>query len=285
MSNIATAKSGGFFSDALLELSAIAARYETIGLLVSTQLKEGHRDKLLGHLWNLLDPLLLMAVYFVVFGLVLRLGGDDPVHFLLYLFVGVLLWRFLDASVTQATLMIRNNRGLVHEIRFPKGVLPVAACLARLYDVVWGILVMWIVMAVAAIFTDRVHFPLNLNLLWGAWLLLMQTAFVAGLSLAVAFLGAFYTDTANVTSVALRLWVYASPVFYFIQGPHAAAPEWLRGWLLLNPMAAFMEDQRAVLIFGQAPSHAGFLTIVGLGALAAGLSLFRRGEGAFVRYV
>lgn len=261
------------------------ARRETIQFLVSSQLKEGHRDKLLGNLWNILDPLLLMAVYYLVFGVALRLGGDDPLHFLAYLYIGVLVWRFLDASIQQSTQVIRGNRGLVHEIRFPKSILPIAACLARAYDLIWGLLVLVLVLAAAKPFSADFALPLTANLLWAPYLLFLQMAFVIGLAFFAAYLGAFYADTSNVAGAGLRLWFFASPVFYYVSGPHATVPAGFSRILLLNPVAGFLEGQRAVLIHGQMPEQLPYLTLVSLLTLAGGFGLFSRGEGAFVKYV
>ena len=104
----------------------IRERRETLRFLISANLRAGHRDKLLGNLWNLLDPLLFLGVYFLVFGIGLRQARGDPYGFIVYLSIGVLALRFLDGSLTQASVCVRNSAGLVHSVFFPKAMLPIA---------------------------------------------------------------------------------------------------------------------------------------------------------------
>ena len=107
-------------------LRGLYARRETIRYLVTANLKAGHRDKVLGNLWNLLDPLLSLSVYYLVFGVLFRQASGGAGNYLVYLFIGILSWRFLDGAVSQAVNSIRGNRGLVHEINFPKAVFPIS---------------------------------------------------------------------------------------------------------------------------------------------------------------
>ncbi len=105
----------------LQKFRQLYARRETIKFLVSTNLKSGDRDKFLGRIWGLLDPLLFMLVYLVVFGYFFnqaRRGPGGISEFIIYLLCGVLSWRFFDGAVSAATTVISTNRGLIHEINF-----------------------------------------------------------------------------------------------------------------------------------------------------------------------
>lgn len=259
----------------------LCARRETIRYLVSSQLKAGHRDKVLGHLWNLLDPMLFVGVYFLVFGLLFgqRAPGQST-EFILYLSIGVLAWRFHGASISQATHCVRGNRGLIHEISFPKAVFPVAICFSRLYDFLWGlVVVLGLIALVGHGFTRQ----------WG-WLpliLLLQLLFTLGIAFIVAHLGAFFADTVNIVDVVLRLWFYMSPIFYYIDGPRSRIPERYLPIYMVNPMAGLFEAYRSVLLHGQPPGT-GTLVYVGVVAVlvaAIGFAIFARGEGRFAKYV
>ena len=97
-------------SGAAHSLRRLLGSGETIRLLAGAQLKAGHRDKLLGHLWSLLDPLLTLAVYYLIFGIGFRQAGDAPGEFVLYLFTGIVAWRFFGDSVGQSTASLRSHR-------------------------------------------------------------------------------------------------------------------------------------------------------------------------------
>lgn len=261
-------------------LQRLFARRETIRYLVTSNLKAGHRDKLLGHLWNLLDPLLFMAVYFLVFGIILRQAAGAPGEFLLHLFVGILSWRFLDGTISQSTNCIRGRRGLVHEISFPKAVFPVSICFSRLYDYLWGLLVLSAVL----LFVPN---TLSWHIVWVPPLIALQLMFALGVAFLVAYLGAFYADTTNVVSVAMRLWFYASPIFYYVSGPRGRIPDRYLFYYMLNPIACFFESMREAVLRQGTPDpalvlYAGAVSLV---MLLVGFTVFCYGEGKFAKYV
>jgi len=256
-------------------------RRETIWYLVGANLKAGHRNKTLGNLWNLLDPLASLAVYYLVFGIWLNQARRGTADYLIYLFTGVLAWRFLDGALAQAVNCIRSNRGLVSEINFPKAVFPLAICLSRLYDFLWGLLVLLVVL----VLVDRAP---TLHALWLGPLICMQLLLTMGLAFIVAYLGAFFADTANIMTVVLRLGFYASPILYYVRGPHATRiPEKYLAIYMLNPMAGLMESYRAALAGHQHPDPWQMLYVLGvaLAVLIAGYGIFSRGEGKFAKYV
>jgi ABC-type polysaccharide/polyol phosphate export permease len=222
-----------------------------------------------------------MGVYFLVFGLGFRqVSRENPLEFVFYLSIGVLAWRFLESSVSQATLCVPANRGLIHEINFPKAVFPVSICLARLYDFAWGLVVL-----LAALLILRQ--PLGVHVLWLPLIIAVQLALTIGLAFVVAYLGAFFADTRNIIDVALRLGFYASPIFYYATGQRGFIPPEYRAYYMLNPVACLLAAYRDCLIAAQPPNtgELGYVAAVALVALAAGFMIFSRGEGTFAKYV
>lgn len=267
----------------LVILRSLLARGETIRLLTRSQLAAGHRDKLLGNLWSLLDPLLTLAVYYLVFGIGFRQAAGAPREFVLHLFLGIVLWRFFSESVSQATGCLRSQRGLILAADFPKAVIPVSIGLARLYDLTCSLAVV----AVAAWWLER---PLSLELLWLPPILGLLFAFTLGVSFLVAYAGIFFADTANIVGALLRLWVLISPIFYFARSGHGRpgiVPPGLLDYYMLNPMAVILEAGREVLIWQSAPRSADLTYVAGvaLGTLIVGFLVFARGEGRFAKYV
>jgi ABC-type polysaccharide/polyol phosphate export permease len=274
----------------LLErLRQLYARRETIRYLTSSNLKAGHRDKVLGHLWNLLDPLMFMLVYYFVFGVLFKLaGGGRSVQLMLYILIGILTWRFIQSTIAQSANCIRGNRGLIHEINFPKAVFPISVTLSRLYDLVWGFCVLVTFLLVAGTW-PTVHY------LWLPILVALLILFVMGVAFVVAYLGAFFADTTNVINVALRLLFYCSPIFYYVR-PKPGLPDdkvFLHGHELiyriymLNPIACFYECFRDALLWGDIPEPGLLLyaAAVSVGTCLVGFMVFVKGEGKFAKYV
>ena len=269
------------------QLRRLTGRHETIRYLTMSGLQAGHRDKLLGNLWNLLDPLLFMLVYYLVFGVLFAMGGGGrSIPFMLYIFVGVLTFRFLDGALAQAAQCIRANRGLIHEINFPKAVFPVSVVLARLYDFLWGLLVLVIFLLVGRVWPS-VHY------LWLPVLLASATLFSLGVAFLVAYLGAFYADMANVVTVATKLLFYCSPVFYFVRdkgGFQAMTPfrhEWVRTIYMANPIACYLESFRDVLLWRESPDpiQLAYVAVASVLCAVVGFAVFVHGEGKFAKYV
>lgn len=258
----------------------LVRRRETIRFLVSSNLKAGHRDKVLGHLWSLLDPLLFVGVYFVVFGLMFGQTGRGRSAFIVYLSIGVLAFRFLDATIAQATLCIKANRGLIHEVSFPKAVFPVAVSLSRLYDFLWGLLVLLLIIPLAGV-------PWTVHAVWIVPLLGIHVLLATGLAFLVACMGAFFADTANVVGVIMRLLMYISPTFYYARGEHGLIPERWQALYMMNPIACLLEGYRDALLWGRTPdvSMLTYVTAVSVGLLITGFVVFSIGEGRFAKYV
>jgi ABC-type polysaccharide/polyol phosphate export permease len=256
---------------------------DTIRLLAGAQLKAGNRDKLLGHLWSLLDPLLTLCVYYIVFGIGFRQAGDAPGEFVLYLFTGIVVWRFFGDSVGQSTASLRSHRGLILATDFPKAVIPIAICSARGIDLLWALAVVVGVGAMTGVAPSAalVFLPL---------VIATQLLLTLGACLFVARLGLFYADMANIVSALLRLWVLVSPIFYFARsehGRHGIIPPDLIDYYMLNPIAGLLGAYRSVLIWGEPPDWSELSYVVGCGlvALVVGGFLFARGDGSFAKYV
>ena len=265
------------------------SRRETIRYLTAANLKAGHRDKVLGHLWNLLDPLMFMLVYYFVFGVLFKLaGGGRSLQFMLYILVGILTWRFIQGTINQAANCVRGNRGLIHEINFPKAVFPVSVALSRLYDFVWGFIVIIVFLLLAGTW-PTIHF------LWLPLLVGLMVLFTTGAAFVVAYLGAFFADTTNVIDVAMRLLFYCSPIFYYVRPKPGLSEDhvFLHGHetayavYMLNPIACFFECFRDALLWGEAPElrlllYAAAVSVV---VCIVGFAIFSRGEGKFAKYV
>jgi len=265
-------------------LRRVLARSETIRLLTRAQLASGHRDKLLGNLWSLLDPLATLAVYYLVFGIGFRQAADAPREFVLYLFLGIVVWRFVGESVGQATGCLRSQRGLILAADFPRAVIPISICLARLYDLLFGLGVTF----AAAWWLGT---PASLPLLWLPALLAIAFGLTLGLCFLVARIGLVFADTANVVAAGLRLWVLASPVFYFARSAHGREgilpPGLLDYYYGANPLAGLLDAFREVLIW-RSPPRADDLVHVAVFALlvlVAGFVVFARGEGGYAKLV
>jgi len=246
---------------------------------VNVLLSASYRTRALGFVWALLDPLLFMGVYYLVFGKIL---ANRPPEFMLHIYVGVITFRFLNSSLTQGSGMLRGQGGLIREIPFPKTALPVATVIARLFDFSAG----WLVAIPLAFVFGH---PPNVWWLMIPVFVLIQTLFVTGLTLITTYVGLFFADIQNILGVGLRLWFYMSPVLYplaLVQKKTAERPD-LMALYLTNPITSVLQCYNAVLLENRLPAGGYVLYGVGAGVAAVllGLWIFSRGEGQIAKYL
>ncbi len=222
-----------------------------------------YKGSLIGVMWSFLNPLFLLVIYTFVFSVVFkaRWGGEVPEsksQFAILLFVGMIVHSLFAETLNRAPGLILSNVSYVKKIVFPLEILPVVAICAALFHSLVSILVLVIAFLLmngylqwTTIFLPLVLLPLVVLTLGVAW--------------GLASLGVFLRDVAQPIGMIMTVLLFASPVFY----PISALPEYIRPWLMLNPLTFVIEEARATLIFGQMPEWAG-LAIYSLASVVIG---------------
>ncbi|WP_262706280.1 MULTISPECIES: ABC transporter permease [Streptomyces] len=198
----------------------------------------------LGQLWQVATPLLNAAVYFFIFGMLLKSNRGLPNDtYIPFLVTGVFVFTFSQNSAMAGVRAISGNLGLVRALHFPRASLPISFALQQLQQLLFSMIVL------AVVLVGFGHFPAP------AWLLIIPTlalqfAFNTGLSLIVARLGAKTPDLAQLLPFILRTWMYASGVMFPLARTleHAGASGWISDAMLANPAAVYMDLMRYALI-------------------------------------
>lgn len=275
-------------------MTAIAALRELIQKraivthFVVAELKSGHRDKVLGNLWQLLDPMAFMLVYYFVWSVVLGTRGPD---FTAYLLTGIITFNFFRSTAISSSNILPSRARLIREIYFPRAALPTAVTIARLYDFIWALgalflLLVWLIYQQAHMGTAyhaKITHPVSfgLNALWFPLTLIILFAFTLGAAYVFAVVGALFRDTPNILNFALRIWFYLSPLFYYPDD--VPRKVWL--FYRLNPFTHFFRMVRNALIYNQAPTFDGvtYIAAISVAVLVAGFTLFVRYEGSVTK--
>jgi teichoic acid transport system permease protein len=237
----------------------------------------GTRETVLGQAWLVVRPVVDGLAYFVVFGLLLGVSRGIP-NFPGYLIVGVFLFSFTAQCVTSGTRSVRAGRNLVRAFTFPRAALPLSVVLQNLLTLVPTLVAM---LGLLRVLPDRE--PMTWHAVAFPLVLVLQTAFVTGLTLVVARLGAALPDLNQVVAVAMRLWLYGSAVFFsfdrFVEHPR------LLELVQANPMFLVLDASRDCLLYGRAPAPSTWLglTAWALGSLVVGLLVFWHGEESYAR--
>ncbi|MHC4647080.1 MAG: ABC transporter permease [Planctomycetota bacterium] len=229
---------------------------------MSADLKVAYKNKLLGFLWMILDPLLMMAIYVLLVCVIFKRGGPQ---FPVLLFSTLLAWKWFTSSLSDSVVAITARARLIQTVYFPKAVLPVSKVLGSLVEYLLSLLVL---VPLLFIFKARV----TLTVLWLPMVLLVQFLLTIGASLLCACLGVYFRDLQNILRYSLRFWFYLSPGLYSVRDRIPAA---FQGVYMLNPFAALFESYKNILVNGKAPSDYMLLVVpVSLALLVVGFAIF-----------
>lgn len=242
--------------------------------MVFKDLKLKYRDSILGIVWSLLNPLLLLVVYTVAFKFILRVQTE---HYSYFLLAGLLPWTFFASSLIGSTHAITGNANLIKKVYFPRETLPIATVLFSFAQ----LLLAWVVFLPALLLVSglRPHWTAGLCIP----LLLLHLLFTLGLAFILATCTVFFRDVAHLTEVALVLLFWMTPIIY----PVSMAPASLQFFFKLSPLAAFAIAYQDVLFWGRVPEALVLATVLGWtgAALLGGYALFHRFSPAFAEVV
>ncbi len=232
-------------------------------------LRAQHQNTLFGGIWHLFNPLLLAAVYYLVFGVIFDAADIDGTSYAAFLVIGIFVFTFTQKSMAAGSRTVIANLPLIQSLQFPRIVLPFGAVMTEAIAQLPAIAMMLaLVLATGE--------PVTL-----LWLLLvpafaLQALFNLGVALATARMTFHFRDTQQLLPYATRLWLYLSGVFYSAERIPAG---WARTLFELNPVHAYIQLSREVLLL-QAPQLRTWV-IAGawaVGTLLAGFWFFRAKE-------
>lgn len=241
--------------------------------LVRVDLKVTYRNKLLGYVWSLLDPLMLMLVYVILVQYIFRRG--EPL-FPVLLFSALLAWHWFIHAVQRATTCITGRARLVQTVAFPKILLPTQQTLVTFFQYIFGL---------GALFPLLLFFKVDLTayVLWLPLVIAIQFMLTWGLALMCAVLGVYFRDWQNILQFGLRMWWYLSPGLYSVQD---RIPVDLQKIYMLNPFASLFNAYKNILVRGELPSSYICVALgTGLFSLLIGLWVFSRKEADLARDV
>ncbi|HWF75517.1 MAG TPA: ABC transporter permease [Solirubrobacteraceae bacterium] len=245
--------------------------------LVRRELRQKYKGSALGVLWYLVNPLVLMGAYTLMFGFVLNLQGSSRPHpYPIFLMIGIVVWTFFAQSLLSAAPSLIEQGGLVRKARFPREVIPGSAVTVQLITFA-ALLVLLVPIALAlcgSVSPALLLLPVLVALLF---------AFTLGCALIVAVLHAYFRDIAPIVAAALLPWFFITPIFFVANELAPVQRHPFLGTLLdwVNPIAPFMLAIREILFYGRAPELGQLLytVVAAVVVLGLGRAVFVRMEG------
>lgn len=230
-----------------------------------------YRGSLLGLVWTLVNPVVLMLGYWLLFSILLRAVSIE--NYPLFVLSGLVSWVFFQGALQMASASLLGQSNLVKQVRFPRQLLPLA--------VVGTNLVTLAVMLLVLLPTNLLIIPETRSTFWAAFpMLIPLVALTSGLSIVIGAATVIFRDIEHLLATIMLPWFIITPIFYtFDQLPGIENNQRLADALYYgNFIAPVVEGIRDPLFFGELPASGDviYAAVAGAVALVAGAALFRR---------
>ena len=245
---------------------------ELFANLFRRDLQTRYKGSVLGVAWSLVNPLVLMGIYVLVFSLLWKVAQVP--HYALYLLVGLAVWLFFSTSLTMASRSLIASGPLVTKVRFPRQLVPLSVVATQL--------VTYAAMLVVLIVANLIVIPETRDTFWLAIpLSLPVIALVGGISLAAACVNVVFRDVEHLLSAILLPWFFLTPILYRLEDLPGGVQRY--DWVVtilrwVNPLTPAIYALRAPLFDGHMPRWTDvlYLVVSAVVALAVGAFVFSR---------
>ena len=230
-----------------------------------------YKNMYLGILWIFLDPILYVAVLAFVNFIVFNRFTED---FLVYLLIGMVIWKFFSASLVQGSNSIFSRIGIIEQIPVKKHIFP-------LIDLITNCLVFFISMILVFIFVIIFNIPITWHFIELVPTLAVCFIFCYGLSLIAAHLGALIADFKVGLTYVSWLLFFLTPIYYDYD---LITDQTVKQYMLLNPAVVFIQSARESLLYGSSPSYTilSIYLIVGIFLIVLGQYLVNKYDTKYV---
>jgi lipopolysaccharide transport system permease protein len=248
------------------------ANRELLLFLVWRDIKVQYAQTALGAAWAVVQPLMTMLIFTLVFGRLAKIPSDG-VPYSVFTLAALIPWMYFSNAFSAASASLVNSSNLITKVYFPRLIIPIVSVLSGLVNFA----VSCVVLAVMMIWYHVTPSLLAIPMIPALLLLMILTATGVGCWFAAVYIQ--YRDVRQIVPFIVQIWMYISPVVY----PLSLVPERYRTLYALNPMAGIIQTFRVVLLrTGEIPwGTLGVSTIVGVLMFLGGTLYYRRTEHLF----
>lgn len=241
--------------------------------LLKTNIKKDvggkYKNSVLGVLWSFINPLLQIAVYALVFQVILK---SDIENYTVYLCCGLIPWQYFSAVVLRGAATIIDNGNIIKKVYFPREILPISVVTSECVN----FLISTIIIIGFVVFGG---IGLSFNILWYFLILAIQYIVSIGISFIVSSLTVYFRDLLHLLGIIIQLLFYATPIVYSIN----SVPANLQWIVKINPMSYLIEAYRNIFYNKTSPDFQGILIALGMGIVLCivGYFVFKKLEKRF----
>lgn len=236
---------------------------------VKKEIRGKYKQSFLGILWSFLNPLLMLAVYAIIFPLILKVREDN---YVLFLFTAMIPWNFFTSVIMQGTNTMLMNGNIIKKVYFPREILPISIATSGLVNFFISCLIMFAFLIFGGLGISKyiVFFPL---------IVLIQYILQLGLIFILSSVTVYLRDLEHIIGIVLQVLFYATPIVYSI---NSLQPEFVK-ILYLNPMTHIVQGYRDILYYQVSPNFTGIgiVCIFSFVLLFVGVKLFSKLQKGF----
>jgi lipopolysaccharide transport system permease protein len=230
-----------------------------------------YKQSVLGYFWAVLHPVMLMALYTLVFARLVKVPTQGA-PYAIFAFSALVPWTFFSNGLSGATAALPANTSLLARVYFPREILPLSYVLAAFVDFL-------IASAILALLMFYYGVRVTAAALWVVPAIITLAVFLSGLALFTSALQVRFRDVGMAMPLLLQIWMFATPVVYSL----GSVPKTWRSLYDLNPLVGIMDTFRLALLHGASPDLAllGKSMAISLFVIIAAYSWFKQVEGTF----
>lgn len=241
--------------------------------LVSRDIKAKYKRSILGIVWSVLNPLLMMLVLTFVFSTIFRFGVKN---FPVYLLTGQIIFNFFSDSTSIAMNSIITNSSLIKKVYIPKYIFPLSKVLSSFVNLLFSLIALLAVMIIT-------NTPFSWEMLIFPIPLIYIFIFSLGVGLILSAYVVFFRDILFLYGVVLTAWTYFTPIFY----PISIIPENYLSYYKINPLYHYITYFREIMLYNKLPSFEMnviciFYSVI---ALLIGIYVFYKRQNEFILYI
>lgn len=250
--------------------------------LILRDFKIKYKRSVLGVVWSLLYPILMMSVMALVFSNMFRFQVDG-VSYLVYLLTGIIMFNYFSEASNLAMTSVVHNFTLINKIYIPKYIFPLAKCLFVGINLLLN-LVPWFLIIILTQFGLGNH-PASINFYYLILPLIFicLVMFTVGMGFFLSCVSVFLRDVFYIYGIILTIWQYFTPIFYSIE----IIPVKLQFLFEFNPLYQYLTAARSIVLYGQCPSALNLILCVvyAVLALVVGCLVFKKNQDKFIYYI
>lgn len=248
--------------------------------LILRDFKVKYKRSVLGIVWSLLYPVLMMLVMAMVFSQMFRYNMEG-VNYLVYLMTGLVMFNYFSEATNSAMTSVVTNFSLINKVYIPKYIFPIAKALFVGINFLLTLIPLLVIILITG--SGETKCVINLWYLLLPYIFVCLLFFTMGIGLFLSTVSVFLRDMFYIYGIIITIWNYVTPIFYDI----SIIPLALQPIFKLNPLYIFINGARSIILYGTPPSflELGVMLLIGVGTLAIGSLVFKKNQDKFIYYV